>query len=44
MPAGINFREDKQGESFGDGSPFLLHVVEKQNEIGKNLQFNLTSK
>ena len=34
MPAGLAFREGKKGENFGDISPFLLHTVEQESNIG----------
>ena len=34
MPAGLAFREGKQGQRFGGRTPFLLHTVEKQADIG----------
>lgn len=41
MPAGLAFREVKQGENFGDTAPFLLHTVKKTLGIG-NYNFKLT--
>lgn len=35
MPAGLAFREGKEGENFGDVSPFLLHTVVKDSSVGK---------
>jgi len=32
MPAGINFREGKEGTGFIDENPFLLHVVRRDSE------------
>ena len=34
MPAGLAFREGKQGDNFGGFSPFLLHAIHKDPEVG----------
>ena len=34
MPAGLAFREGKQGDNFSNLSPFLLHVIKKEPKVG----------
>ena len=43
MPAGLAFREGKLGENFGDTSPFLLHTIKKDKNIGA-YNFNMNTK
>ena len=42
MPAGINFREGKNGTDFEDGNPFLMHSVKGAKAINPN--FKMTEK
>jgi hypothetical protein len=42
MPAGLAFREAKANSTFGDGNPFLLHTVTKNDTVGK-YQFKETA-
>lgn len=42
LPAGLAFREGKDGENFGDMSPFLLHTVNRRDYKQQKFDFNQT--
>jgi len=42
VPAGLAFREGKEGTDFADKNPYLPHIINPLNSRGYNYRFKLS--